>query len=263
MDEFWVWSCQKETLCVPKITLWKSGRLCLVSQRKRRIWVGWSGQGILLSLSDSHYIAHVDDGVRYCFIKSKTWMMLLLLPSYSPQSAPIWPFIEVVEDKGRRSGLRERVGTKTWVAMLCFYRSALRALSLSLSAPADPTLPRVMGLPVQATVEQPLSSASTIALHCIQLFAMHSPICTAVIYIFEANIVIFIKIFLSKLPPSNHPLLHQPLHYNASNYLQYCQSSKLRKSKLLRNKHPSPSILYLYWIWHNQFLKTLKAVCYW
>ena len=123
----------KRRLYVPKITLWKSGRLCLVSQRKRRIWVGWSGQGILLSLSDSHYIAHVDDGVRYCFIKSKTWMMLLLLPSYSPQSAPIWPFIEVVEDKGRRSGLRERVGTKTWVAMLCFYRSALRALSLSLS----------------------------------------------------------------------------------------------------------------------------------
>ena len=169
----------KRRLYVPKITLWKSGRLCLVSQRKRRIWVGWSGQGILLSLSDSHYIAHVDDGVRYCFIKSKTWMMLLLLPSYSPQSAPIWPFIEVVEDKGRRSGLRERVGTKTWVAMLCFRRSALRALSLSPSRPLlTPRCPGWWGflskLPSSnhSPLHQPLHCIASNYLRCTHLFAL-------------------------------------------------------------------------------------------
>ena len=83
--------------------------------------------------------------------------------------------------------------------MLCFRRSALRALSLSLSAPADPTLPRVMGLPVQATAEQPPSSASTIALH--------PTICDALIYLkcnhlFYANIA---KLFIQPTHEARGP----------------------------------------------------------
>ena len=116
--------------------------------------------------------------------------MNALLPFHSPQSGSIWPFIEV-EDKGRRSGLRERVGTKTWVAMLCFPRSALRALSLSLSRPLlTPRCPGWWG-------------------------------------------------FLSKLPSSNHSPLHQPLHYNASNYLQCNLLYQANIAKLIESSCPS------------------------
>ena len=153
-----------------------------------------------------------------------------LIPFFSPQSASIWPFIEV-EDKGRRSGLRERVGTKTWVAMLCFPRSALRALSLSLG----PCWPHAA--PGDGASCPSYRRATTLLCinHCI---ALHPTICDALIYLhcnypYEVNIVKLKKIFLSKLPPSHHPPLHQPLH----------RSLSYRWSPLITLCHPGPS----YW----------------
>ena len=75
-------------------------------------------------------LAHVDGGVKVLLYNIKKMNDVPFAPFLILQTTSIWPFIEV-EDKGRRSGLRKRVGTKTWVAMLCFPRSALRALSLS------------------------------------------------------------------------------------------------------------------------------------
>ena len=71
--------------------------------------------------------------------------------------------------------------------------------------------------------------------HCI---ALHPTICDALIYLhcnypYEVNIVKLKKIFLSKLPPSHHPPLHQPLH----------RSLSYRWSPLITLCHPGPS----YW----------------
>ena len=88
--------------------------------------------------------------------------MNALLPFHSPKVPQSDPSSKLKTKEGGlvlEEGLEQRRGSRC-----CAFPAARFKPSLSLSAPADPTLPRVMGLPVQATVEQPLSSASTIAL---------------------------------------------------------------------------------------------------